>query len=605
MSKKHILVADAEPGAAEVFSQALGEQWEVVPALSGTGALKMLHDQTCQVVVASIDLPELDGAELLNRTRSKHPKAVRFMAARDEDKQRAIKTARGAHQFLGKPYVAATIKDAVERALALDVWVSGERIRETISRIRTLPTIPTLYVEVVAALRSPEATTEQVGAIIAKDMAMMTKILQLLNSACFGLTREITDPAEAVGILGFETVKTMVMTIKLLNQYDKLKASDFSIDRLWQHSTAVARTARQLALLETRDRALADAAFTAGLLHDLGKVVMAANFEVAYSGALLVGFKQQLTAWTVEKDVFGANHGEIGAYLLGLWGMPLNLLEATALHHEPSRCTNKGFSPLTAVHVANVLEREISPDELGMISPKLDEAYLDGLGLLNRVQAWRDAILNRDSVKVEPKAEVVEVLKLEPAARPKPVPAPTLSVKPAPIPAQQPLPEPEFAMEPAGSASRNKWLFVGAGACVLSLFAWFTIETTTSQPQTSQTEQALPIPAKHAQVKPVDRVADKPVAAGFSNSEVSLFSPTIVRAREVTNQPVAAASPKPASLSDFKLQGIFFSKGNPSAIINGKTVRPNDRVGEAQITSITASNLTLSFHNESHTLSIK
>ncbi len=346
MSKNLILVADADTAAVNVFSQALGEQWEVVSALSGHAALKALNDRTCQVVVANVDLPELDGAELLNRIRAKHPKTIRFIAAREDDKQRVLKTARGAHQFLSKPYDPAAIKDAIERALALDIWIASERICETIARIRTLPTIPTLYVEVVAALRSPDSTTEQVAAIIAKDMAMMTKLLQLLNSACFGLTREINDPAEAVGILGFETVKTMVMSIKLLNQYDKLKASEFSIDRLWQHSTAVARSARELTLLETGDRALADAAFTAGLLHDLGKVVLAANFEATYSGALLLGYKQNIPAWGIEKDLYGANHGEIGAYLLGLWGMPLSLLESTALHHEPSRRLEQGVFPV-------------------------------------------------------------------------------------------------------------------------------------------------------------------------------------------------------------------------------------------------------------------
>ena len=116
-------------------------------------------------------------------------------------------------------------------------------MRELIGRIRAFPkAIPSLYVEVVNALKSPSTTTEDIGTIIAKDMAMTTKLVQVLNSAYFGLSRTITEPTEAVGILGFDTVKSLIMTIKILSQYDKVKPVYFSIDNIWRHSTNVARS---------------------------------------------------------------------------------------------------------------------------------------------------------------------------------------------------------------------------------------------------------------------------------------------------------------------------------------------------------------------------
>ena len=262
---------------------------------------------------------------------------------------------------------------------------------------------------------------------------MMTKLLQLTNSACFGLPRKINDPVEAVGILGFETVKSMVITLKLLSQYDKVKPVYFSIDRLWRHSTEVARISRRLALTHQDDPVLAESAFTAGLMHDLGKLVLASNFDEQYSGAQALARQQHLPLWEVEKQIFGASHGEIGAYLLGLWGMPLDLVEAAALHHNPSRCLAKRFNPLTAVHLANALVYEAKPDKEGFVAPPIDEAYLAELGLSDQLPRWREMVLSpvAEDTQIRARSGGTGVAKKAGVTRVKPVSRP---VKPAPAP---------------------------------------------------------------------------------------------------------------------------------------------------------------------------
>jgi HD-like signal output (HDOD) protein len=435
MFKKRVLIADANAESVAGFRQALGEQWELSTAATGRTAIEEMDKQPADVVVADIDLPEMDGAELLGKIRSKYPKTVLFILANEAEKERVMKSALGAHQFLTKPCDKATLKKAIDRALALDVWIASNRMRELVARVRSFPTVPSLYLEILAALRSPNTTTEQIGGIIAKDMAMMTKLLQVLNSAYFGLPRKITDPVEAVGILGFEAVKSMVMTLKLLSQYDQLKPIYFSIDRLWRHSTEVGRAARQLTLIETGDRALAETAFTAGLMHDLGKVVLASNFDEQYSGAQSLARKQQLVMWEVEKEIFGASHAEIGAYLLGLWGMPLDLLEASALHHQPLSTITKGFTPLTAVHAANVLVHELNPEREGAVPSKLDEAYLAEIGLLERLPTWREAVANLEAGKADAKPKPAEAAAPRAAAKPAPKPVRSAPAKPASQPA--------------------------------------------------------------------------------------------------------------------------------------------------------------------------
>ena len=606
MSKKRILLADADSQIQADFRLALGEEWELTAVVNGTAALSEMERATSDVVVADLDLDDLDGGELLNRIQTTYPKTMRFILAREADHERMVKKVLGAHQFIGKPLDVPNLKGTIERALALENWLPKKSIRELAARIRTLPTIPSLYFEVQAALRAPDTTTEQVGAIIAKDMAMMTKLLQVLNSACFGLPRKITNPTEAVGILGFETVKSMVMTIKLLSQYDKVKPVYFSIDRLWRHSTEVARNAKQIALLHTEDAALAEAAFTGGLMHDLGKVVLASNFDEQYLGAQSLARKQGLPLWEVEKDIFGASHGEIGAYLLGLWGMPLDLHEIAAYHHHPSRSIVKKFTPLTAVHVANALEHEINPDKEGLPVAKLDEDYLAQIGVLDRLPAWREAVTKREFKKSETKARFIkaEVIRSElPVQPPSPKKIAPAIVEPPP--------------ESAGASVGKTWIYGSLGvAAVLVLLSWLGVQMLTSQLQKSNTAQTTataksPAPG-HEEIQtaanpnpPAPEAKPVPETIPQANTTaVAKPAPSPAPTNLASLIPTGMVSTRPDRMPgfpDMKLQGIIFSD-TPAAIINGKRVQANDKFNGVLVVDIKSTSVTLEYQKQRRTL---
>ncbi len=598
MSEKRILIAVADSEAREDYRKVFGEQWQVILAANGATAVTEMVKQPFDVLVADLDLPEIDGAELLNQTRKKYPNTILFILATEADKERVMKNVVGAHQFLTKPCDKATLKSAIERALALDSWIANNKMRELVARIQTFPTVPTLYIEVLSALRSPDSTTEQVGAIIAKDMAMMTKLLQVLNSACFGLPRRISNPAEAVGILGFEAVKSMVMAIKLLNQYDKIKPVYFSIDRLWRHSTEVARASKQLVLLQTEDSALAETAFTAGLMHDLGKIVLAANFDEQYRGAQSLACKQQIPLCEVEKEIFGAGHGEIGAYLLGLWGMPLDLLEVAAYHHEPSRSVSKGFTILTAVHVANALYYERHPDRDGAIVSKVDEAYLGDIGLLDRLTVWREGKETKKSATAS-KAESKVKAEASPA---KPRAKATMEVKSSPLPPAPPkrtpappVPAPVTARG-TGFLTRKQWAVAGVStAVVVLLLAWIVTsqltksgsdKTESGDVLVARAREAAPTPSQNAAAP--EQASDKTNAAPIANAA-----------------PLVKSAPQPLTFADLKLQGIFYSAKHPTAILNGTMVHPNDRVAGAVVLEIGPASVKLEYQNQIKVLRLK
>ena len=120
-------------------------------------------------------------------------------------------------------------------------------------------------------------------------------------------------------------------------------------------------------------------------------MVMATNFPDAYREVILACQQGQGTVLTMERQIFGASHAEVGAYLLGLWGVDDPVVRAVYLHHEPGRERRAGFSPLLAVHVANRLEHELVVITRGYAINPLDELYLAASGLSGRLPVWREA----------------------------------------------------------------------------------------------------------------------------------------------------------------------------------------------------------------------
>jgi HD-like signal output (HDOD) protein len=125
------------------------------------------------------------------------------------------------------------------------------------------------------------------------------------------------------------------------------------------------------------------------LLHDIGKLLLAANLPEVYQEALDMAQTLVIPIPEAERNVIGASHAEIGGYLLGLWGLPQPVVDAVAFHHHPNQCPQKDFQPLTAVHVANALDRSKTTPGLPILNDEIDRDYLDQLGFSSRMEEWR------------------------------------------------------------------------------------------------------------------------------------------------------------------------------------------------------------------------
>lgn len=393
---RRILFVDDEPlvlrGLQRMLRGMRGE-WEMVFVDSSRRALEILAQHRFDAVVTDMRMPEMDGAQLLDAVKQSQPHVVRIVLSGEMDQQVILKTVRNSHQYLNKPCEPEILKITLMRAFALRHLLRNENFNRLVSGIDSLPSLPTLYLEIIEALQSPHSTFQKIGAIIARDIGMTAKILQMVNSAYFGLCRSITRAEEAVSYLGMETVKSLVLSAKIFSQFDERSMSFFPMDDLWHHSLQVSLCAKAIGAAEAHPKEQMDGAFMAGILHDLGKLVLAQNLSEQYREVLAASKSDGGSFCAFEQEIIGTTHAEIAAYLMGLWGMPDAIVEAIAFHHRPSEGQGKN-DILAAVHAANVLARHPGGGPAAGWNGTIDTAYLAQVGLDSRLPVWQKTCSN-------------------------------------------------------------------------------------------------------------------------------------------------------------------------------------------------------------------
>ena len=390
MKRRILFAGENEPLWSEFRTAACGtnEGWEAEFARTAPEATGLLDALTFDAVVADVDVSGLSGLELLDKVLSCQPEAQRIVLSDITDTRATLRCLGRGHHHLLKPCDTPTLLSALNHAIELEVWLPSQSVQSLIAKMRRVPSPPGIYFQVLAEMQSPGASIERVADLIAQDPAITAKVLQLANSAVFGLQLEVIQPVEAVIYIGLETTRSLVLMAHTFSAFDQLQLSGFSIDALWNHCLRTARFAREIARMEEADLDVAEQAFAAGLLHDLGKLLLAANLPEAFRQAIALAREQKRPVWEAESQVLGVCHAELGACLLGIWGLPAPIVEAVALHHFPLRCSKRAFSPLTAVHASDFITRQSEPPST-LIEAELDSDYLAGLKLSDHVEAWQ------------------------------------------------------------------------------------------------------------------------------------------------------------------------------------------------------------------------
>jgi HD-like signal output (HDOD) protein/CheY-like chemotaxis protein len=384
-TSRTLLFVDDEPRIIDGIRRMLRplrDEWRVLTATNGPEALGILAGEEVDVVISDMRMPGMDGAELLSRVAKQHPNVVRIILSGQSDNESIMRSIGPTHQYLSKPCAPEVLRATLARACALRDLLNHGGVAAIISRLSSLPSLPGAYSEVIAELQSREPSLPRIAQTIARDMGMSAKVLQLVNFSMFRQSKPVSSPLEAAIALGIDNLRSLVLTAGVFEQAGDAPA----MQELWEHGKIVGTYAKAIALAEGLDKEQAELCFTAGVLHDCGRLVLSSHYSETIDNQRV---SQRLTV--AERKRFGASHPQIGAYLLGLWGLPYTLVDAVAHHHRPEAFPGTGFTTLTAVHAAEALAAERFGN-LADEDVELNRAYLRDIGSDGRVDAWRAAV---------------------------------------------------------------------------------------------------------------------------------------------------------------------------------------------------------------------
>ncbi|MDX2500532.1 MAG: response regulator [Deltaproteobacteria bacterium] len=392
IAKKQILFVDDEPLVLKGLQRTLRKmraEWDTTFASGGKQALDILDQQPMDVIVSDLKMPEMDGMQLLTEVKDRHPRVVRIILSGHTEHEVTLRSFQYAHQNLTKPCDAEILKQILAKLFALRDILDNESVKNIVSQIGSLPSLPSIYSASIEEMHSEDPSLKNVGDIISKDLSMTAKILQVINSVFFGLSRKIGSPQEAVVLLGLETIKALVLSVKIFAEFSQKKFAWFNIDALFNHSMSVSAYAKAIVKNEKLGQDLINHSLMAGLLHDLGKLILATNFQEPYQQVLTAAQGSDRNLWDLEYEAFGTSHAEIGAYLMGLWNLETPIIEAIAFHHCPANSMSQNMGLLTAVHVGNAIDHNGQAATNGNTDLQYDAQYLESLSLADRIPAWR------------------------------------------------------------------------------------------------------------------------------------------------------------------------------------------------------------------------
>lgn len=647
--KPRLFFLDDDPPRLDAWREELadwGDRWE----LRFFDQREELHAAIAagppSIVVTREALVEAPGRLLLDEIGKHHPD-VRLILLAPRDQREALRATVDENiTLLPAPCPAETLTTELNRLLSIEHWLGNERLSAVIARAGSMPSLPNVYTKVMNLLESGVAALDQVAKLVAQDVAMSAKLLQVANSSYFGIGEQVSDIKHAVTMLGTELVKHIVLAIQVFRRYGKTADERALVDQIWRHSMSVAQAARKIALYQTADEDLGEEAYTAGLFHDMGKLILLNARPDDFQRARELARTENRLAWEAEDSVLGCNHAEVGAYLLGVWQMPLPIIEAVAFHHQPERSVCQGFSTLAAVHAANALvwARSGLPDHP---EAQAHESFLASIGCLEHLEEWsavirgQEPLLETDAdgrtharVVLRPRsardedfidadedqgigsdplvddasrASADEVDEAEPAPVPPVVMPESEPVKASPPSASTPAaPAPSSVPAPGRESSNRFGLVLAVAACLLLAAAVYLVlrpGTPSPTPADASSEEAAVNVAEAPREAPLVSVVSPPPSPAVETSIPPLEATESPNSE--TEDRAESGSPAAKPFPTLQLSGIYYRPNKPAAVINGEIHYIGDELDGALITAIGRASVEVSFADEIRLLTLE
>ena len=369
------------------------DRWDMQFVVGGEAALQACEANSFDVVISDMRMPGMDGATLLSHIRDRFPDSARIILSGYSEAAMATRAVPVAHRFLAKPCDPLELRSTIERVCTLQYLMGSPEIRKTVGTLGELPSLSSTFTRLTNAVKDPNTSISQVGEIIEQDIAMSAKVLQLTNSAFFGLSQQVTSLSRAVYYLGIETIKNLALASEAFRVFvPDSRVPQHICESIQRHALKAAAIASMLPV-EAKHR---DTAIVAALLQDIGSLFLASTMPDKFCSILSRANERGCKQFEAEEELLGTTHAEIGAYLLGLWGIPNLAVEAVAHHHHPTRIPHTAFDCTVAVYVADLLSDELEDHPLGSRGLELaesDRTCLEALGVLAQLPELRELAL--------------------------------------------------------------------------------------------------------------------------------------------------------------------------------------------------------------------
>ncbi len=350
-----VLCVHPDAQELEVWRRVLIDQrrgWDVESFAAVGPAWARLVASPPDLVVAPMCVA-LDGRVLLTQVRDQWPDVARVLVAGGVCDERAVEGQRIAQRVLPDDVEPAAFIEALSQVLKLREIVQASELRAVLGRVGQLPAAPAVHARLVRRLRDPNATLSEMAALVSEDPGLSAQVLRLANGAYFGRGQSVTSLEGAAARLGTRLLTSVVLAAEAFGRFG-VPAAGFSMDAFQQHSTLVARIATAL---EPR-APWNDDAFTAGLLHDVGRLIIASQMPQDHARIEQRADKEGFPRHVIERELLGTDHAVLGASLLGRWGLPSAVLDAVQRHHQVSLTGEIELGPTLAVAVANQLAHD-------------------------------------------------------------------------------------------------------------------------------------------------------------------------------------------------------------------------------------------------------
>ncbi len=360
ITKLRIMFVDDELSVIKSLKRTFrkyAKEWKMYFFTNPIEAFESLEKNEVDIIITDMKMPEETGFALLSKVKAKYPGIIRIILTGYADKKLIYSSFEVAHQLLIKPISAEAIISIVKQIKLINTYIENKELQKVVNDLSYLPPLPEIYLELSKKIKDPDSSLNDLAKIISRDPSLSADILKMVNSAYFGLSGKVYKISQAIGFMGIDLIKDIILTSAV---FKNLKGSPTQIEmikKIYNHSSNVLKFAMKICKNLDLDAIDKNYIFIASMFHDLGKIIMIMNMGRKYEVLLTSADKDKnVNIEDLEKKYLSITHSQVGAYILGLWGFSTKVIQTILFHHNPelSGCTNSCL--LATIYLANYLD---------------------------------------------------------------------------------------------------------------------------------------------------------------------------------------------------------------------------------------------------------